>query len=100
VNALYDNVDVTAKVREALPPKTQALAPVAAGALRQFSERAANRLPASPRAQNACEQVNRRASENLVAVLDGKDVRRFSTAKGNVPHPLAPWFSGSIAEIE
>jgi hypothetical protein len=90
VNSLYNNVDVTAKVREALPPKRAGLAPVVAGALRQFSERAANQLLASPRFQNLWEKVNRRAHENLIAVLNGKDVRRFHTEKGTVVLDLSP----------
>jgi hypothetical protein len=90
VNALYNNVDVTAQVRRALPPKQQGLAPVVSGALRDFSERAANRLLASPRVQGRWEQVNRRVHKNLIAVLEGKDVRRFHTENGTVVLDLSP----------
>jgi hypothetical protein len=90
VNTLYSNVDVTARVREALPPQRSGLAPVVSGALREFSERAANQLLASPRAQALWENVNRRAHQNLIAVLNGDDVRRFSTADGTVVFDVSP----------
>jgi hypothetical protein len=90
VNALYNNVDVTARVQRALPPQQKGLAPVVAGALRDFSERAANRLLESPRVQGLWEQVNRRAHKNLIAVLNGEDVRRFHTENGQVVLDLSP----------
>jgi len=90
VNTLYSNVDVTARVKKALPPERSGLAPVISGALREFSERAANQLLASPRAQALWEQVNRRAHKNLIAVLNGDDVRRFSTADGTVVFDVSP----------
>lgn len=93
VNALYNNVDVTARIQQALPPERSGLAPVIAGALRDVSERAANQLLASPRAQTAWERVNRRAHENLIAVLNGKDVRRFKTENGTVVLDLSPLVS-------
>jgi hypothetical protein len=93
VNALYNNVDVTARVQRALPPQQKGLAPVVAGALRDFSERAANRLLESPRVQGLWEQVNRRAHKNLIAVLNGEDVRRFNTENGMVVLDLSPLVS-------
>jgi hypothetical protein len=90
VNTLYTNVDVTARVKKALPPERSGLAPVIAGALREFSERAANQLLSGPRVQAAWEQVNRRAHENLIAVLNGDDVRRFETENGTVVLDLSP----------
>jgi hypothetical protein len=63
---------------------------VVSGALRDFSERAGNRLLASPRAQQLWEEVIRRAHENLIAVLNGEDVRRFQTENGNVVLDLSP----------
>lgn len=90
VNTLYTNVDVTARVKKALPPERSGLAPVIAGALREFSERAANQLLSGPRVQAAWEQVNRRAHQNLIAVLNGDDVRRFETENGTVVLDLSP----------
>jgi hypothetical protein len=90
VNALYNNVDVTARVQQALPAQQKGLAPVVAGALRDFSERAANRLLAAPRAQALWEEVIRRSHKNLIAVLNGESVRRFHTANGNVVFDVSP----------
>jgi hypothetical protein len=71
VDELYANVDVEAQVREALPPRAQPLAGPAAGALRNFAERAANEVLARPRAQQAWENANRSAHELLLKVLNG-----------------------------
>jgi hypothetical protein len=90
VNTLYDNVDVAQRVSEALPPERAGLAPVIAGGLQQVSEAAARRLLASPRVQELWLEANRRAHENLLAVLEGEDVRRFSTAEGTVVLDLSP----------
>ena len=71
VDQLYENVDVEAEIRNALPPRAQPLAGPAAGALRTFAERAARELLARPRAQLAWEGANRNAHELLLRVLDG-----------------------------
>jgi hypothetical protein len=84
VNTLYDNVDVAESIRRALPPERAGLAPIIAGGLQQVAVTAARRLFASPRFQALWEEANRRAHENLLAVLEGEDVRRFQTADGTV----------------
>src|SRR5829696_9437617 len=61
VDELYSNVDVQAEIREALPPRAQPLAGPAAGALRNFAERAAKEILSRPRAQQAWENANRTA---------------------------------------
>ena len=71
VDELYDNVDVQAEIREALPERAQPLAGPAAGALRNLAERAANEILARPRAQQAWEAANRNAHELLIKVLEG-----------------------------
>src|SRR5918995_5675221 len=71
VDELYDNVDVQAQIREALPPRAQPLAGPAAGALRNAAERAAFQILARPRAQQAWENANRSAHELLIKVLEG-----------------------------
>jgi len=90
VNTLYDNVDVTARLRDALPPERAGLAPLLAGALQQVSQQIASRVLASPRFQALWVEANRRAHENLLAVLEGEDVRRFQTAEGSVVLDLSP----------
>jgi hypothetical protein len=71
VDDLYQNVDVEAEIRAALPPRAQPLAGPAAGALRNFAERAAKEILSRPRAQQAWENANRAAHEQLVQVLEG-----------------------------
>jgi hypothetical protein len=71
VDDLYQNVDVEAEIRAALPPRAQPLAGPAAGALRNFAERAAKEILSRPRAQQAWENANRTAHEQLVQVLKG-----------------------------
>jgi hypothetical protein len=90
VNTLYTNVDVTGRIEQALPPERSNLAPVISGALREFSERAANQLLASPRVQALWEELNRRVHENLIAVLNEEDVRRFTNIDGAVVLDLRP----------
>jgi hypothetical protein len=90
VDTLFNNTNATARIEQALPPERAALAPVIAGALRNFSVQAADRLLETPRAQAAWEAANRRGHENLLAVLNGEDVRRFSTENGEVVLDLSP----------
>src|SRR5918995_4999373 len=71
VDELYANVDVEAEIRNALPERAQPLAGPAAGALRNFAERAANEVLSRPRAQEAWEDANRSAHELLIKVLEG-----------------------------
>jgi hypothetical protein len=84
VDTLFSSADATAKIQQALPPKRQALAPVIAGALQNVAVQAADRILETPQAQALWEEANRRAHQNLIAVLEGKDVRRFQTENGQV----------------
>ena len=90
VDTLFDRTDATGRIEEALPQERAALAPVIAGALRDVAIRAANRFLESSRAQELWEEANRRAHENLLAVLEGEDVGRFTTEEGTVVLDLSP----------
>jgi hypothetical protein len=90
VDTMFNNTDATARIQEALPPNGAALAPVIAGALRNFAVQAADRLLATPQAQKLWEEANRRAHKNLLAVLNGEDVGRFQTENGSVVLDLSP----------
>jgi hypothetical protein len=90
VDTLFNSSDTTARIQQALPPERAALAPVIAGALRSVAVQAADRLLETPQAQALWEDVNRRAHENLLAVLNGEDVRRFQTENGEVVLDLGP----------
>ena len=71
VDQLYSNVDVEGELRAALPTQFQPLAGAAAGGLRTLAERASKDILARPRAQQAWEDANRVAHEQLLAVLNG-----------------------------
>jgi hypothetical protein len=80
---LYANVDVEARLRQALPPRADALAGPAASGLRGLVERVANRALERPRPQRLWEEANRRAHRRLLDVLeDRSDV--VSTGGGEV----------------
>jgi hypothetical protein len=57
---------------------------VISGALQNVAVQAADRILETPKAQALWEDANRRAHQNLIAVLEGKDVRRFQTENGEV----------------
>lgn len=70
-DALYDKVDVEAEIREALPDRADPLAGTAAGALRDFAERATREVLAKPRTQQMWENANRALHAQLIDVLEG-----------------------------
>jgi hypothetical protein len=82
VDHLYANVDVTKELQDALPPRADALAGPAAGALRRGAEDVAQRALARPAVQNAWEQANRSAHQALVHIIEGGDT--VSTQQGVV----------------
>ena len=84
VDSLFNSADATAKIQQALPPNRAALAPVISGALQNVAVQAADRILETPQAQALWEEANRRAHQNLIAVLNGEDVRRFQTENGEV----------------
>lgn len=71
VDQLYTYVDVEDQLRAVLPPRADALAGPAAGALRQFAERGTKNLLGRPRVQTLWEEANRRAHTRLLQVLEG-----------------------------
>jgi hypothetical protein len=90
VDELYANVDVAAQLRTVLPPELRSLAGPAAGGLREFAERAANRLLESPRVQQAWENINRETHEQFVDVVEDKGNPAVTTAGGEVVLDLRP----------
>src|SRR6476646_3811605 len=83
VDQLYANVDIATQVQPLLPKQAQPLAAPAAAALRDYAYRAAARLLASDRAQQAWIKANQVAHAQLVLVLDGGG-SRLKTAGGEV----------------
>jgi hypothetical protein len=84
VDELYANVDVQAELAQAAPPRLQALAGPAAGALRNLGVQGADELLARPRAQAAWEEANRRAHKRLLQIVEDGGGGAVSTGGGNV----------------
>lgn len=68
---LYENVDVAAEIRSALPARAQFLAEPAAGLLRDRVEVRAREALTLPAVQQLWENANRAAHQTLLRVLDG-----------------------------
>jgi hypothetical protein len=83
VDQLYDNTDVTSTVRDALPPRAQALAPAAAGGLRQLAERGVRRALTTAQVQTAWENANREAHKLFLKTVEGGGPN-VSTQNGEV----------------
>jgi hypothetical protein len=92
---LYENVDVEAEIRDALPPRAQVLAAPAAGLLRDRVEVAAAEALTRPKVQQLWENANRKAHETLLRVLDGGGPN-LSTEGGVVVLDL----KGLLADLE
>ncbi|TML11792.1 MAG: hypothetical protein E6G31_10945 [Actinobacteria bacterium] len=90
VDTLFSSADATARIQQALPPKRQALAPVISGALQSVAVQAADRLLQTPQVQALWEAANKRAHQDLLDILNGKDKGRFETANGEVVLDLSP----------
>jgi hypothetical protein len=71
VDELFSSVDVAAELEKALPPQAAALAGPASAGVREFANRAAPRLLASPPVQDAWQKANSVAHAQLVKILDG-----------------------------
>jgi hypothetical protein len=73
VDELYANVDVAQQLREALPPRLQPLAGLAAGGLRELSTRTTRALLGRPRVEQAWEAANRLTAEQFIAIAEGRE---------------------------
>lgn len=71
VDQVYEQVDVSAEVADALPPRLAPLAGPAASALRQFAEGRTQRLLTRPRVQEAWEQANRVTAQQFIDIAEG-----------------------------
>ena len=89
VDQLYANVDVPAELAKRLPPDQKGLAGPLSAALREFSNRAAQRLLERPQVQALWVETVTRAHTQLINVLED-DTRGFSTENGEVVLDLQP----------
>jgi hypothetical protein len=84
IDELYANVDVQAELEQAAPPRLDALAGPAAGALRNVAVQGMDELLQRPRLQAAWEEANRRGHERLLQVVEDGGGDAVSTTGGNV----------------
>jgi hypothetical protein len=89
VDSLFTNVDVETALEERLPPEQQALAGAITGAVRELSDRAANRVLEGPRGQALWVESVAFSHEKLINVLED-DVRGVTTEGGVVFLDLRP----------
>jgi hypothetical protein len=89
VNELYAHVDVAAELEDKLPDQLKALAPVAAGVLREFGTRAADEVLGQPRTIELWKDANRTAHSELVSILHGESSRLVAT-NGDVVLDVRP----------
>lgn len=99
VDQLYANVDVAGELRSVLPPQARSLAGPAAGGLREFALRVANRALASPKFQQAWENANRTAHKEFVAIVRDQNSAALSTSGGNVVLDLQPIITSLATQI-
>jgi hypothetical protein len=89
VDQLYANVDVAAALQQQLPEDQKRLSGLVAAGLREFSDRAAQRLLERPRAQEAWVNTIAFSHQQLLNVLED-DVRGTTTENGAVFLDLRP----------
>ncbi|MGD9571517.1 MAG: hypothetical protein AB7V62_06535 [Thermoleophilia bacterium] len=90
VDALFSGPNLEQRVEALLPEDLKGLAGPAVGLLREAAVPAADRLLADPRTQELWREANRRAHEQLIAVLDGVDDGVLTTSGGDVVLNLQP----------
>jgi hypothetical protein len=83
VGELYSHVDVTARLRDALPKGAAEFAPTLAAGIRTTSVQVASAALATSAVREAWKQANRVAHDQVVHVLEGKG-EIVTTAKGEV----------------
>jgi hypothetical protein len=98
VTELFSEVDVAQKLRDVLPPQAAPLAGPLAGGLQQLAGRAAPRLVASPRVQDAWRLANRSAHQQLLRILNDEG-SAVSTKGGEVVLNLRPLVDQLAANI-
>ncbi len=98
VEELFNNVDIAANLRARLPAQLKPVAGPAAAGLEQVAERAAPRLLARPRVQDAWRLANREAHAQLVRILNGGS-GVVSTTNGQVTLNLQPLVTQLAASV-
>jgi len=89
VDALYDRVDVTGALRDALPKRAKVIAPTLAQGIHDTAIQLAAAALATKAVQKVWEQSNRVAHEQVVHILKGEG-NVVTTDKGEVAVDLGP----------
>lgn len=89
VDAIYDNVDVASALQQRLPAEQKGLSAVIAGAVRELSDRAAQRLLERPRVQTLWVDSTVRAQQQVERLLDD-DTTAVQTEGGYAVLNLRP----------
>src|SRR5512132_2154353 len=98
VDQLFANADVTGAIQQRLPSNLQVLAGPASAGLRQLADRAAPKLLARPRVQDAWVTANAAAHEQMLTIINGGG-RVVSTSGGAVRLDLHVLVSQLAADL-
>lgn len=90
VDALFSGPNLEGRVAAILPEELKGLAGPATGLLREAALPAAERMLADPRTQRLWREANRKAHEQLIAVLDGEENGILIADGGDVILDLRP----------
>src|SRR5262249_47052583 len=87
-NTLYNNSNIDARLKNALPPSASFAAPVVANALKNFVHNVALRVVQSPKFEQLWKNLNRRVHTRLVNLLRGEG--KFVNKQGQVAIDIQP----------
>lgn len=87
---IVSSTDVRGRLAEGLPRRIKFAAPAIASGLEQVVHRATLRILESPHFATVWERANRRAHEQVTALLTGSGAKAFSTSDGQVLVNLTP----------
>ncbi len=90
VDALFSGPALEQRVAATLPENLKGLAGPATGLLREAALPAAERMLSDPRTQRLWREANRKAHEQLIALLDGDDTGLLIADGGDVVLDLRP----------
>jgi hypothetical protein len=88
VDSLFANVDVSAELQQALPPRAAPLAGPLAGALRDLATRRANVALQRPAIQELWEESNRNAQQTLIDVVENGGDQSVTLDVGSIVDQL------------
>jgi hypothetical protein len=89
-NSIVSEKHVEARIKDALPPRADFIAPAVAGSLKTVVNKLAVRVLSSDRFATIWERANRRAHNQVVNVLTGNGGHAVTTRNGEVAVDLSP----------